>query len=346
MADFRVFALPVLCAIAGETACTGAAARSDPGVAGAAVSSTETQAGVLLVANQRSASASIVDLATGTVTSIDVGEGPHEAAISADGRWGVVTIYGASTPGNQLAVVDMSRRAIVRMIDLGNYRRPHDLTFLPGSTTRVAVTSEASQRVIEVDLPSGTVVGEVDTRANGSHMLALAADGRTMFTANMGGSSASQLDFAGRTFVRLVPMPPRPEGIAITPDGREVWVGSNDSGTVAVVETATGNIAATIRDLGMPYRITMSPDGSRAAIPDPPRKRVLVLDVGGRRVLGDILPPGEPRGVDIGPDNRTAFVTLGPEGMVVVVDLDDRSVLSRHTVGASPDGVGWGPAVR
>jgi YVTN family beta-propeller protein len=301
---------------------------------------------VLLVANQRSATASIVDLANGAVTHINVGAGPHEAAISSDGRWGVVTIYGTQAPGNQLAVIDMARRSLVRTIDLGEYRRPHDVTFLPGSTTRVAVTSEASQRVIEVDLTTGIVLGEVDTRANGSHMLALAGDGRTLFTANMGGSSASHLDLSTRAFVRTVATPTRPEGIAITPDGREVWVGSNDAGTVSVVETSTGSVVATIPDLGMPYRITMSPNGSRAAIPDPPRKRVHVLDVPGRRVLGEISPTGEPRGVDIGPDNRTAFVTLGPEGMVAVVDLEDRRVLARHTVGASPDGVGWGPAAR
>lgn len=343
MAELKVKTMAIVFAFA----CTGPGSHSESTAgAPAAISSARVRSGVLLVANQRSANASIVDLATGSVTHLDVGAGPHEAAISPDGRWGVVTIYGTQAPGNQLAVIDMVRRSIVRMIDLDQYRRPHDVVFLPGSTTRVAVTSEASQRVIEVDLTTGTVLGEVDTRANGSHMLALAGDGRMLFTANMGGSSASQLDLSTRAFVKIVPTPTRPEGIAITPDGREVWVGSNDAGTVSVVETTSGSVVTTIPGLGMPYRITMSPDGSRAAIPDPPRNRVHVLDVRGRRVLGEISPTGEPRGVDIGPDNRTAFVTLGPEGMVAVVDLEERRVLTRHAVGDHPDGVGWGPAVR
>lgn len=164
----RALAAPLLCIITAGASCSGTAARSDSvSATSAPISSASVRSGVLLVANQRSASASIVDLATGSVTHLDVGTGPHEAAISSDGRWGVVTIYGAQTPGNQLAVIDMARRSIARTIDLGNYRRPHDVTFLPRSTTRVAVTSEASQRVIEVDVEKGAVVGEVDTRANG-----------------------------------------------------------------------------------------------------------------------------------------------------------------------------------
>jgi YVTN family beta-propeller protein len=300
--------------------------------------------GRLLVANQQSANATIVDLAAGTVRHVDVGTGPHEASISPDGRLGVVTVYGAQSPGNQLAVIDMRSATVARTIDLGDYARPHDVVFLPGSSTRVAATSEASQRVIVVDLTSGSIESAIETRANGSHMLALAADGRTLFTANVPAGNVSQLDLASRAFVRHIPVAPRVEGIAITPDGREVWVGSNDAGTVSIIETATGAIADTIGGLGMPYRITISPSGTVAAIPDPPGNRVIVANVRSRSVTGEISGIGSPRGVDIAPDERTAFVTLGPENEVVVVDLVDRTVLARYTVGTAPDGVGWGPA--
>ena len=300
---------------------------------------------MLLVANQGSANATIVDLATGATTELPVGTGPHEAAISPDGRWGIVTVYGTGpAPGNQLAVIDMSRRVVARTVDLGEYRRPHDVAFLPGSSSLVLVTSEASQRVVFADVVAGTVEGTIETRAPASHMLALANDGRTLFTANVQAGGVSQLDAAARTFVRQIPVAPATEGIAITPDGREVWVGSNQAGTVSIIAIATGQIAATIRELGMPYRITISPDGSRALIPDPPGNRVHVVDVNARRVLGEIAVGGSPRGVDVAADNRTAFITLGPEGQVLVADLATRTVLGRHTVGTAPDGVGWGVA--
>ena len=299
---------------------------------------------MLLVANQQSANATIVDLATGETTELPVGAGPHETAISPDGRWGVVTVYGSGAPGNQLAVIDMSRRAIARMVDLGEYRRPHDVSFLPGSSSRVLVTSEASQRIVLADINQATVEATIETRAPGSHMLALAADGRTLFTANMQAGGVSQLDAQARSFVKQIAVAPMTEGIAITPDGREVWVGSNQAGTVSIITTATGTVAATIPELGMPYRITISPDGRWALIPDPPGNRVHVIEVATRRVTGSIPATGSPRGVDIAADNRTAFITLGPEGEVVVADLVTRTVLARHRVGSAPDGVGWGIA--
>lgn len=300
---------------------------------------------MLLVANQQSGNASIVDLATGAVTHIDVGQGPHETAISPDGQWGVVTVYGTQAPGNTLAIIDMREQTLERTIDLGTFRRPHDVSFLPGSNSRIVVTSEAAQRIVEVDIATGTVTGQMETGATGSHMLALANDGRTLFSANMGSGSVSQLDLAERAFVRHIAVAPRPEGIAITPDGREVWVGSNEAGTVTVLETVNGTVVSTIPSLGFPYRITMSPDGRRVAVPDPEGNRIHVLDASTHRLLGDIALGGSPRGVDIAPDNRTAFVTLGPEGAVVVVDLEERRLLSRHAVGTAPDGVGWGQAL-
>src|SRR5690348_13619051 len=140
--------------------------------------------GTVLVANQQSASATIIDLATHAETTLDVGVGPHEAAISPDGRWGVVTIYGTQTPGNSLAIIDLVARKVVRTIDLGEYRRPHGAAFLPGSTTTVAVTSEASQNVVIVDINAGKVLSAIPTHHPGSHMLGIPTDGKHLYTSN------------------------------------------------------------------------------------------------------------------------------------------------------------------
>ncbi len=338
--------LAAVASLASAAACATPSAAADAPGGPAPQSTAYSTTGVLLVANQQSANASIVNLASGEVTTIPVGTGPHEAAISPDGRWGVVTVYGTQTPGNRLAIVDMSRRAVARTIDLGQYTRPHDVAFLPGSSSSVVVTSEATQRVVLVNIAAGTVGPAIETRANGSHMLSLTADGRRLFTANVGSGSASEIDLAGRAFVWNLPVgQPQTEGVAVTPDGREVWLGSNQAGSVSVIDTRTGTVAATIPGLGLPYRIAISADGKTAAIPDPQNGRVHVLDVAARRLVGSLEGLGSPRGVDIAPDNRTAYVTLGgPGSEVAVVDLTARTVLRRFTVGSAPDGVGWGPA--
>ncbi|MGE3191559.1 MAG: YncE family protein, partial [Vicinamibacterales bacterium] len=131
-----------------------AIAVTAPGVDAAA----DLRTGFVIVANQASASASLIDLDGDRARVLAVGDGPHEAVIAPSGRTAVVTIYGlAGKPGNGLAVVDVAKGVVTRTISLGEYVRPHGAWFLPGDETRVAVTSEATQRLVLVNLVSGEV---------------------------------------------------------------------------------------------------------------------------------------------------------------------------------------------
>ena len=298
-------------------------------------------AGIVVVANQQSASASIIELPAGTSTEVPVGTGPHEAAVTADGRLGIITVYGAQVPGSQLAVVDLATRKVVRTIELGDLRRPHGAVVISSNPDRVVVTSEMSQRIAIVNVTEGKVESVIPTNAGGSHMVAVTADGRRGFTANVQAGSVSEFDLANATFVRQIPVAPVTEGVAVTPDGAEVWVGSNQLGTVSIVGTKSGKVDTTLTGFRTPYRIGISRDGRLAVVCDPPSNSVHVVDVATRRTLGSIGDLGSPRGVSIAPDNRTAFVTLGTEGAIAVVDLTERKVIRRVTVGASPDGVAF-----
>ena len=295
--------------------------------------------GIVLVANQQSADVSIIDLATGGMTRVPVGTGPHEAAISPDGRWGVATVYGTQVPGNQLAVLDLATKAVVRTISLGEYTRPHDVEFIPGSPTKVLVTSEATRRIVRVDIATGTVETTIATDAQGSHMLGITGDARRAFTANIGSGSVTELDLTTGTLVKQIPVAPMTEGIAVTPDGREVWVGSNQAGTVTVIDAANGTVSATLPGFQVPYRLTTSPDGKTVIVCDPEGGRIAIIDRATRTVVGEVAGLGSPRGVMVAADNRTALVTLGTEHAVVVIDLVDRRVLRTIPVGQSPDGV-------
>ena len=301
---------------------------------------TPTRSVEVVVANQQSASASILNADGTTVTNVHVGTGPHEAQVSPDGRIAVVTVYGTQTPGNQLAVIDLARDSVIRTIDLGRYTRPHGVLFLGGSSSRVAVTSEATNTVLIVDLATGGVQ-PIPTNARGSHMVAVNADGTRAWTANIGDNNVSELDLVTGTFVRTYDgLPSRPEGITVTPDGAEVWVGSNDTGAVTVISTATGQVAHTLTGARFPYRLGASPDGARVAIVDGMGNHLLIADVASKRIVTRV-PLDSPRGVAIAEDNRTAWVTLGG-GQVVEVDLDAGTVLRTIPVQASPDGVGVG----
>jgi YVTN family beta-propeller protein len=299
--------------------------------------------GTALVANQGSASATIVDVATRRAKSVDVGTGPHEAAISPDGHRGVVTIYGDKTPGNRLAVIDLTTGALARHIDLGSFQRPHGAVFIPGSNRVVAITSEASQRLLLVDIDSGRIVADIPTQGDVSHMVGLTADGTRAYTANIRSGSISEIDLGARAFTRQLRVAPMTEGIAVRPVGSEVWVGSNEAGTVSVVDTESWKVVATIGGFGMPYRLAFSPDGETAVVCDPKSDAIHIVDVITRKVVGDVSGLGSPRGVVVAPDNRTAFVTVADSPAVVAVDLVERREVMRVPVGVSPDGVGYHP---
>src|SRR5205085_6331720 len=142
--------------------CLTLGCHSSSGAAGARVSGAQPlgrPTGTLVVSNMRDNTAMLLDASTGTpFVTLPTGEGPHEVAVSHDGRWALVSNYGVrERPGNSITVIDVVRRAVARTLDLGEVRRPHGMSFLPGDTL-FAVTSEVSRAVLLIDFASGRVV--------------------------------------------------------------------------------------------------------------------------------------------------------------------------------------------
>ena len=321
----------LLALVLSTEACGASATQAPPAQRGSTLE--------VVVANQQSASASLLQ-ADGTMKHVQVGAGPHEAAVSPDARTAVVTVYGVGgAPGNQLAVIDLVRDSVIRTIDLGQYTRPHGAAFLGNSNDRVALTSETTGNVVLVTLSTGAIEA-IPTNARTSHMIAVTADGTRGWTANISSNSVSEINLASKQFVRSIDVPAQPEGITVTPDGKFVWVGSNQTGAVTVISTETGTIVTTLSGASFPYRLGTSPDGSRIAIVDGRGNQLLIADARTRAVIGKI-DLQSPRGVRIAPDNRTAWVTLA-DSSVAEVDIRELKVLRTVAVQASPDGVGVG----
>lgn len=318
------------------------------------------RAGLLVVANQQGASATILDAATlKTVATVPVGQGPHEVAISTDGRWAVVTNYGVQgTAGNTLSVIDLAAEtpSVVRTIDLGQYQRPHGAAFVQ-SGMKLLVTSETSQRLLLLDFISGRIDTAMATNGRGSHMVTVQRDGRRAWTSNIADGTVSEFDVDTRTTKRTFAVAPNVEGIAATPGGVQVWVGSNTAKTVTVVNGADAKILGTIGGFGQPYRVGVSRSGRVALVSDPPSNRIWIYDVGTRKELAQIDLAGQtgvgspaaqagPEGITFDPIAEYAYVTLHGTNQVVAIDLRTRKVMGFGSVGAGPDGIGFSPQVR
>jgi YVTN family beta-propeller protein len=307
---------------------------------GAASLGAQGPAGVLIAGNKRANTASIVDLRSGqTLAELPTAPGPHESAVSHDGRWGVVTGYGAGSPGNTLLILDLASHAAVRTIDLGEYRRPHGIAFLPGDSL-IAVTVEANQTVLVVHPASGAVRRAIRTGEQTTHQMSVRPDGVVGYTANIRSNSISEVNFATGA-VRSLPVAPEVEGIGVTPDGREVWVGSNTAGTISIVDVASWSVVATLDQGERPYRVTISPDGKTAAAALTVRSRIRLIDVKTRKEVGLLEAPdnAQPVGMTWSRDGKRLYVACQGINAIAEFDVATRKLLRTIAVGDGPDGV-------
>ncbi len=305
--------------------------------------SAQGRTGTLVVLNKEVATATFIDVASGeTVATLPTGTGPHELAMTRDGRWAISTDYAG---GNSLTVFDVSAPRVARTIDLSAYPRPHGAFFLPGDTI-LAVTSEASRNVVLVQPFRGEVLGAIATNAAGSHMVAVTGDGRTLFTGDIGAGTVSRLDVASRAKTGEFAVPAQPEAITVSRDGTQVWVGSNAEGEVSVVRPGTGSVETALSGFQWPYRIRILEDRGVVVIPDLSLHVVRFVDYATHDEVGRLeLPDEGPQGLTVTPDGGTLFLSLSVSGQVAVIDLASRRIVRRLEAGRTPDGIGWSPLV-
>ena len=316
--------------------------------------------GTLVVANMADNTVTIIDLDSETVlATLPTGPAPHEIAVTADGRYAVITNYGdRSGPGNSLTIIDLQTVTVAKTIDLGVYQRPHGIAVLPSRDVAL-VTSEVSQVVILVNLETGEVESAIPTGGRASHMLALTGDGRRVYVSNIVDGTITEIDLELGKPLRQVPIADFVEGITVNPDGALVWIGSNKDKTVSVFDPESGTIVATLDGFGFPYRMAVTPDSRTAVLSDPASGEIRIVDVATReerhRIVvpkDGVLPSAEipgspaPEGIALSRDNRMAYVSLQGMNQAAAIDLATGSIVALFDTGGWPDGIGYSPLTR
>lgn len=329
--------------------------------AGAVLMAGSVQAATLVVANKAEATVSLVDVPSGKVmATLPVGTGPHEVAISPDGRLALVANYGTGPqPGSSLTLIEVPAAKVVKTIELGEYKRPHGITFL--GQDRAIVTSEASKNLIEVDVEAGKVTRAVPTGQEVSHMVAVAPDGSRAFIANIGSGSMTAVDLKAGKKLSDIQTGAGAEGIAITPDGRQVWVTNREADTVTVLDASTLKVVKSFEAASFPIRAEATPDGKRILVSLAKSGDLAVFSTAGPalesrikleaaaasdqegRLLAGFGNSSVPIGIEIAPDGKRAYVAHANADQISVVDLDAGKKVGSLTAGKEPDGMGMSP---
>ena len=309
---------------------------------------------IVLAGSQSSSSVAAIDVEAGVFAgAIPVQEGPHELAVSPDGRWAIATMPGDAggwwrppwRPRRSIAVIDVRSLRVHRVVDLVPHSSPHGVVFVDNRIA--AVTSEPTRSVVFVDVESGAVLGAVEVGAGGSHaephILALSPDRRRIYSANISSRTVTEIDASTRTVIRQIGLERNP--VIVAAADAALWIIEHDQQTekyaVVVVDTSSGSVLARFTDVQLPRRIAISPDNAVAVISDPGRHEVQVYDVT-TRTMRSRSQTGEgsgPRSVSFGTDPGRAFVALGA-GRVAEIDVRaGRMIRSIDTPGHHPDGL-------
>lgn len=332
----------------------------------ATVSSAQNPAsanGTLIVLNKSDASASIISLKNyQTIATIPTGIGPHEVAVTPDGKTAVVTNYGnREVPGSTLTVIDLAQLKVQKTIDLGDYHRPHGLIFLPGGN-ELLVTAEAEKTLLVIALENGSVEKAIQTDQEVSHMVAFAPASKLAFVANIGSGSVNVIDIEKSASIKIIETGTGAEGIDVSPDGKEVWVSNRADDSVSIIHVESLEIVHTLESKSFPIRVKFTPDGKFALVSNARSADVAVFDAKTRQEVRRIpmkLKAKEgteirlfsnrfgdspvPVGIFIHPDGGFAYIANTNADIVTVIDLSSWEIVHRLKTGREPDGLGFTP---
>jgi YVTN family beta-propeller protein len=303
------------------------------------------QAGAkLVVLNKEDATLVTVDPASGRILgTVPTGEGPHEVAVSDDGKTAFVGNYGgAQGPGNTISVIDLAAMKELRRFDIRPLLRPHGVFFRDG---KVYFTAETHRIVGRYDPAANQVDWLLGTGQAGTHMVWVNRDATRMYACNIGSDSITIIERGANPNAwneTVVPVGKGPEGFDVSADGRELWAAHSRDGGVSIVDLEQKKVVATI-DLQTrrSNRLKFTPDGKLALVSDLDAGELLVIDVPTRKVTRKIPLGKMVEGILIDPDGTRAFVAVNGDNYIAVVDLKTLSVTRRLETGKGPDGMAW-----
>lgn len=294
----------------------------------------------LLVGNKGEDTLSLIALDSGAeLVRLPTGRMPHEIAVSPDGKQAAVVAYGSTT----IDMFDVAKRTKVKTIDLSPNQRPHGLLWL--SDGRLVATTEGSESVAVV-APDGKLTS-ISTGQKGTHMVVVAPDNRTAYTANIGSGTVSVLDLKAAKKLRDLAVGGKPEGLALTKGGRELWVGDLDAPRVSVWNTATGEKIAEQPVDPVAIRMLASPDGKLVATSNIAAGTITLFDAETRAPVKTITVSGEQAKGQVtllfSADSNRLYAAETGHDKVAEIDVASGRVLRRIATGKNGDGLAIAP---
>lgn len=269
---------------------------------------------------------------------LDAGDLPLAMALHPDGRHLVITNNGWSKPS--LRVVDLERRQVIQKLELDHAwlglswhpdgRKLYSSGGADNSIREVAWTGSKLVPGRSLALaPPQTTKDERLMSAGFMGGLAVSADGRRLYAAQVYGKAAVAVDLATGAVLARRELPAEAYSVVLAPDEKLLYASVWGGARVAVLDPATLALVAEIEVGEHPNAMAFSRDARRLFVACANTNAVWVIDLATRQpierigvALSPTAPPGStPNALALSPDGLTLLVANADNNSVAVVDV-------------------------
>jgi DNA-binding beta-propeller fold protein YncE len=277
------------------------------------------------------------------LSNLEIGDAPHDLAISPDHKTVYIPIYGDGVygknphPGHTIAVIDLTTRQVTATIDVSPYIAPHGIQV--DSRGKLYVSCDLSRKLLVIDPKTRAIEAAIDTEGTG-HWVAVLPDGSKAYVPNKNDKLfISVIDLKARKMTGRIPAPNGIQGIAESPDGKRVVASDLAEPTLLVIDTSSDSVIDRVVVQGMTrgsFKPRYTPDGSKILVCSigQGQGQVNIINTADLHGKQQVLEVGKnPMGFAFAPDGRTALVANDGDGTVTVIDLDQMKVVSSFKAG-------------
>ncbi|MGJ5641393.1 YncE family protein [Formosa sp. S-31] len=288
-----------------------------------------------------------------SLTSVPVGEDPHEIVTNSDGSMAYITKPELKNNGHKIAVVNLKTLQFEKNIDTKPFFIPHGLVFL---NNKLWLTAQGAKAVVVYDLVKNDFEEAFGTGQDFTHLLHVSKNEKRFYTTNVESGTLSIYEkkeippYMPPTGVLPANAKPRnewrqtlidvgfgAEGFDVTPDENELWTARPD-GHVIIVDLNKKKVKANINNQveGL-HRLKITPDGKTVCIVSVKTGDLLYYNMQTLK-LEKKVNIGRGAGIFMDKERNRMFVSCTPENYIAVIDLTTRKEIKRISIGR-PDGI-------
>ncbi len=283
------------------------------------------------------------------VAAIPVGKGPHNLAISPDGKWVAVD----NRRSADISIIDTA--ALTERIRIKTGKQPHDPLF-SASSAFLYVGHELERYISEYRVETWEELRRFQVGFY-QHDIAVAEDQSELwFTVagpkyKQGDRRVGVVDLKAGKLAQMIDSGENAHDVIFSPDRSEAWVTNSGfltvpSNVVNVIDIKRREVIANLRLGKYPFHAPkwgrdgnyVPPDAREMWFSDHGLRQVLIVDLKTRKVVGSIKVEAEPFHLSPTPDG-ILYVANHHSGTVSVIQMAARKLLGTIKVDKQPHGI-------